>query len=79
MSLQVGDRVAYSVQWLKSTGQCHTDIAHAKGRITSFEDLGRGTIRLAVIEWEGDTSAFPAKVNVANLAKVGPNPRYCQC
>lgn len=69
-----GDRIAYSVQFLKSIGMSHSDMAHARGTITGFMPLGESTL-LASITW--DRSEFPSKVNVCNLAKVGPNPRFC--
>lgn len=69
-----GNKVAYSVQFLKSIGMSHSDMARARGTITSFMLLGTDT-QLASIVW--DRGEFPGKVNVANLAKVGPNPRFC--
>ena len=68
------DRVAYSVQFLKSIGMSHSEMARARGTITGFMPLGSSTI-LASITW--DRGEFPGKVNVCNLAKVGPNPRFC--
>jgi len=69
-----GDKVAYSVQFLKSIGMNHGDIARARGTITSFMLLGTDT-QLASITW--DRGELPSKVNTANLARVGPNPRFC--
>lgn len=71
----VGDRVAYSVQWLKSVGMAHTDCAHARGEITELTPFG-GT-ELAAITWDRD--GIPARVSTANLAKVGPNSRFASC
>ena len=70
---KLGDKIAYSVQFLKSIGMSHGDMAHARGHITGFMPLGDST--LAEITW--NKGEFPGKVNVANLAKVGPNPRFC--
>jgi hypothetical protein len=70
---ELGDKIAYSVQFLKSIGMSHGDMAHARGQITGFMPLGDST--LAEITWT--KGEFPGKVNVANLAKVGPNPRFC--
>jgi hypothetical protein len=64
--------VAYSVQFLKSIGMSHSDMAHARGIIVGFTTLGQGT-RLATIEWDCE---MPLRVNSGNLAKVGPNPRF---
>lgn len=70
----VGDRTAYAVQFLRNIGMSHSEMAHARGTITGFVPLGTDTT-LAEIEW--DRGQFPGRVNVANLAKVGPNPRFC--
>ena len=69
----VGDKVAYSVQFLRSIGMSHGEMAHARGTITGFTPIGRDTL-LADIAWNID---MPARVNVANLARVGPNKRFC--
>ena len=72
-TIEVGTRVAYSVQFLRSIGMSHGDMAHARGIVTAFVPLGRDTV-LARIEWDCD---MPALVNVANLAAVGPNRAFC--
>jgi hypothetical protein len=74
-NVEVGDRVAYSVQWLRSVGMRQSPLAHARGVVVELEPLGSST--LARIDWN-DTDV-PARVNVANLAKVGPNTRFCEC
>lgn len=66
--IKVGDRVAYSAAWLRSTGQFAGDICHAKGIVTALESVGPD-ITLAVIDWGNPD--IPAKVNVRNLALVG--------
>lgn len=66
----VGDRVAYSVAFLRSIGMTHSSLAHEKGTITNVNGI------VASIKWDNDGQE---RVAVANLAKVGPNPRYCQC
>lgn len=73
MKLAIGDRVAYSVQFLKSIGMSHGDMAHARGVVNSIEPLA--STLLAVIVW--DDPWMPTRVNTANLAKVGPNRRFC--
>jgi hypothetical protein len=70
---QVGDKVAYSVQFLKSCGMSHGEAAHARGTITGIQALGSHLI-LASIDWKG--ADMPERVNVFNLAKVGANPRF---
>lgn len=75
-TVAVGDRVAYSAKWLRSTGQVASDIGHARGTVTALESPTPNWT-LATIQWEnGD---FPNKVLVSNLAKVGPNMRFCAC
>ena len=64
--LQIGDRVAYSRAFLKSIG-CYTgNLPFARGTIAGFKSLGETV--LAEVEWSNDA---PARVNVANLCKVG--------
>lgn len=65
--IKVGDRVAYSAAFLRSTGQHTGDIPHAKGTVTELKQLGEVT--LAVIEWGNPD--IPEKVNVKNLCHVG--------
>ena len=77
MKLSIGDRVAYSVQFLRSIGMSHSDMARARGVVASIELLGSST--LASVDWGADASELPGRVNVANLAKVGANSRFCQC
>ena len=69
---QIGDKVAYSVQFLKSVGMSHSDMAHARGVIVGFTTLWE--TKLVSIEW--DRGELPYRVNAHNLAKVGPNPRF---
>ena len=76
-NLSIGDRVAYSAEWLRSTGQITGDIGHAKGVITKLANLSKETV-LAHIKWENNAE-FPGRVNVKNLARVGPNSKYCKC
>lgn len=73
-SFRAGDRVAYSAQWLRSTGQQTGEIALARGAIERIVlDV------VACVRW--DTQAWreelPNKIHIANLAHVGPNLRFC--
>ena len=70
---QPGDRCAYSVQFLKSIGESHGEMAHGRGTIREIKRY-TDTLILASIDWGG--AELPEKVNVCNLAKVGPNPRF---
>lgn len=71
---EVGDKIAYSVQFLTSIGMKHGDMAHARGIITGFYPLSAQTM-LAEIQWA--KGEFPGRVNTFNLAKVGANSRFC--
>jgi hypothetical protein len=74
-SVSLGDKVAYSVQFLKSIGMSHSDMARARGIVTGVKTLG--SLELAEIDWQGHD--MPERVNVQNLAKVGANTRFAQC
>lgn len=65
----VGSKVAYSIQFLRFIGMSHSGMAHARGVVTAFIVLGQETT-LAQIDWDQD---MPQRVNVLNLAPVGPN------
>ena len=67
-----GDKVAYSVQFLRSIGMSHTDMAHARGRAMRVWTLGTDT-RMVTVEWDRE---MPEHVNAANLALVGLNSRF---
>ena len=76
--MKIGDKVAYSVQFLKSIGECHGDLSHDRGVITGLIPLGKepNCTILAEIEWGGDS---PKRVNTKNLAIVGPNRKFANC
>lgn len=73
-AIKVKSLVGYSWQFLETIGMGQSYMAQAKGRVTSFVELGG--VRLAVVKWLGFIKDLPTKVNVANLAPVGPNIRY---
>lgn len=75
---EVGNKVAYSVQFLASIGMSHSKMAHARGTIIQLKPLSSETI-LATIEWDGkEWDEIPEKVNVHNLALIGNNPRFAK-
>lgn len=76
MKLNIGERIAYSVQFLKSIGESHSEMARARGKIIEIKEFSGGKMKIAQIEWEG-AAIMPKSVNIANLAKVGPNSRFC--
>ena len=65
-AIKVGDKIAYSKQWLQSTGQLTGDTPHARGTVQSIEPVGE--LHLAVIKW--DTPDLPDRVNIRNLSRV---------
>jgi len=69
-AIQTGDTVAYSKQFLQSTGQLTGDTPFARGKVTGLTTLG--SLVLAEIAWEGsaDRADLPGKVNVKNLSRV---------
>lgn len=73
--MNIGDSVAYSVQFLESIGMSHSGLARARGKIEKIEALG--SITIAYIDWKDPD--IPLKVNVKNLAKVGLNMRFSNC
>lgn len=73
MKFALGDKVAYSVQWLKSVGMSHSDLARARGTVTGIQPLGQR--QLVSVDW--GTDDIPGKVIADNLAKVGANRRFC--
>ena len=73
--VQRGDRVAYSAAFLRSIG-CQTgELPQVRGVVTAVQPLGDR--QLVTIDW--GTDAAPAKVMACNLARVGPNNRFCAC
>ena len=73
-NFKIGDKVAYSVQFLKSICESHGEMARGRGEIIGFKDYG---IILAEIKWTNANNTLPEMVNVGNLAKVGPNSKFC--
>lgn len=74
-SIKPGDRVAYSAQFLRSIGAYTGDLPHARGVVESVQVLGN--CQLVTVRW--DDTELPGRVLACNLAKVGPNSRFCAC
>ena len=70
--IEVGTKVAYSVQFLRSIGCYSGGMAFARGVVTGFKVLSPGCT-LAEVEWDRE---MPPRVNVANLARVGLNRQF---
>jgi hypothetical protein len=67
--VKVGDKVRYSVTFLRSIGQYTGDMCFAKGTVTAIEQH-TPEWALAVISWDKGED-LPGKVNVNNLTVVG--------
>jgi hypothetical protein len=65
----VGDKVAYSSNWLRSVGAYTGDLGHARGVITELD--GTMSFVLARIKW--NLPDIPERVNVKNLIKLRPD------
>jgi hypothetical protein len=69
-TFNVGDRVAYSVVWLKSTGQRTGDMPRLRGTVRAIQPFG-GT-QLVVIAW--DDFFMPSQYHDDGLGRViAPN------
>jgi len=68
--IKVGDKVRYTVKFLRSTGEYTGAIPHARGIVKKLEPLGRGpdAILIATIDWGNPD--VPDKVNIMNLEKI---------
>ena len=66
-----GDRVAYSVQFLRSIGEGPTSpLCHARGTINQLSKYSDNFV-IAKISWDSNPdNMLPDGVNCANLAKV---------
>ena len=75
-TLQTGDKVAYSTQFLRNIGESHGRMATARGVVTGREVVNSDFILISV-DWKD--IPLPQQVNEANLAKVGLNTRFSNC
>ena len=69
--MQIGDKVAFSKQWLQSTCQYMGDIPHARGEVTELITVTNEVI-VAVIRW--DRFDIPTRINTRNLVLVEKIP-----
>lgn len=68
--LQIGDRVRYRAEFLRSIGQYTGPLPQAKGKIIAANPLGSSTT-IATITWENDHyGEVPTRVNAVNLELV---------
>lgn len=71
-----GDRVAYSADFLRSTGQQTGDVPFWCGKVLETRQIGART--LVVVEWDHNPGDHWHVLD-SNLAHVGPNSRFCAC
>ena len=73
MKFNPGDKVAYSVKFLRSIGEGPTSpMCHARGTISEIKNYG-SKCQIALINWENSNNydgLLPDGVNCFNLAKV---------
>lgn len=73
MKFNSGDKVAYSVKFLRSIGEGPTSpMYHARGTISEIKNYGPNC-QIALIDWENSNNfdgILPHGVNCFNLAKV---------
>lgn len=66
--MKIGDRVKYSRDFLRSTGQFTGPIPFARGIIQEISLVGN-TLKLATVVWDNDIlEEIPKRVNIKNLA-----------
>lgn len=65
-AIALGDKVAFSAAFLRSTGQFSGPKPALRGIVAALEDLG-GCV-LASVQW---TDGTESRANVLNLARVG--------
>ena len=91
-NLKIGDRVAFSVQFLRSTGQTTGPTGFMRGELRSHDgtfarvrwDDWSPAKRAALAEQWGedyaaDTERLGQMVNVHNLCHVGLNRKFSSC
>ena len=95
MKYNIGDKVAYSVKFLRSIGEGPTSpMCHARGVITKLDKYSENFV-IAKITWDKNPDGMlPDGVNTFNLAKVPgsktvredgtvgtvqPNAAFCAC
>ena len=72
-TFSIGDKVAYSVAWLRSTGSITGDIPFLRGTVRTTEDFGSG--QLVTIAWElrGKPYPMPSQYHDDGLGRVLAN------
>lgn len=66
--VKVGDRVAYSRQFLQQTDQYLTEAPHARGTVTRIENGRNGSPAVATVDW--DVAELPTRTLLGTLVRV---------
>jgi hypothetical protein len=75
-TLNPGDKVAYSTQFLESIGESHGEMAEGRGIVREREAVNEDFV-LIFVDWQG--RSLPQRVRESNLTRVGANSRFCKC
>ena len=71
-TMKLGDNVAYSASFLRSTGQFTGALPLARGTATALDKFGGQGRALVTVKWHNDyCGEVPTKILDCNLAKVG--------
>lgn len=65
--IEIGDKVKYSRDFLRSIGELTGALPFAKGTVINIKSFA--TILIAEINWNDNN--FPKCVNINNLVKIG--------
>jgi hypothetical protein len=69
----VGDKVAYSAQFLRSTGMQCGPVAAARGKLTAIKPLA--SLELAVVDW--DDADIPVRGEPGKPRQGRPQCAFC--
>ena len=67
VQLKVGDKVQYSTQFLRSTGEYTGNVPKAKGVVKKLTSIGSNR-HMAEVDW--DLKDVPKKILTTNLSKI---------
>lgn len=65
----IGDRVAYSAAWLRSTGQRTGPYGQLRGTVTGLAPFGGGV--LVGIQWDGAHAGNVLDANLNLVSRIG--------
>jgi hypothetical protein len=71
ITINVGDRVAFSRAWLRSTGHFTGEVPFMRGTVRAVEPFGKGSPPLVAVAWDGGSDS---RVLACNLVRVDRIP-----